>query len=82
MDRRKFLKISLAATAVAAVSPLMASPLARLMEDNNSKTNTVMTKKMILLNASPRKNRNTAQMLESGCSSPSCPTASMSRRGS
>ena len=65
MDRRKFLKKSLAATAVAAVSPLMASPLARLMEDNNSKTNTVMTKKMILLNASPRKNRNTAQMLES-----------------
>ena len=29
------------------------------------KTNTVMTKKMILLNASPRKNKNTAQMLES-----------------
>ena len=65
MDRREFLKKSLAATAVAAVSPLMASPLARLMEDNNSKTNTIMTKKMILLNASPRKNRNTAQMLES-----------------
>ena len=65
MDRREFLKKSLAATAVAAVSPLMASPLARLMEDNNSKTNTVMAKKMILLNASPRKNRNTAQMLES-----------------
>ena len=65
MDRREFLKKSLAATAVADVSPLMASPLARLMEDNNSKTNTVMAKKMILLNASPRKNRNTAQMLES-----------------
>ena len=65
MDRRKFLKISLAATAAAAVSPLMASPLTRLMEENNSKTNTVMTKKMILLNASPRKNKNTAQMLES-----------------
>ena len=65
MDRREFLKKSLAATAVAAVSPLMASLLARLMEDNNSKTNTVMAKKMILLNASPRKNRNTAQMLES-----------------
>ena len=65
MDRREFLKKSLAATAAAAVSPLMASPLTRLMEENNSKTNTVMTKKMILLNASPRKNRNTAQMLES-----------------
>ena len=33
MDRRKFLKISLAATAAAAVSPLMASPLTRLMEE-------------------------------------------------
>ena len=65
MDRRKFLKKSLAATAAAAVSPLMASPLTRLMEENNFKTNTVMTKKMILLNASPRKNKNTAQMLES-----------------
>ena len=30
-----------------------------------TETNTVMTKKMILLNASPRKNKNTAQMLES-----------------
>ena len=29
-----------------------------------------MTKKMILLNASPRKNKNTAQMLESVMGSP------------
>ena len=65
MDRRKFLRKSLAATAVAAVSPLMASPLAQFMDENNANTNTDMTKKMILLNASPRKNSNTAQMLES-----------------
>ena len=36
------------------------------MDENNAKKKyIIMTKKMILLNASPRKNKNTAQMLES-----------------
>ena len=62
MNRREFLKKSLATSIVAAVSPLMASPFIALAE-SETKTNTKM-KKIMIIDGGPRKTMNTAQMTD------------------
>ena len=62
MDRREFIKKSGMAVMAAAVSPLLASPLGKIIEE--TKTNTGMTKKIMIIDGGPRKNMNTAAMVE------------------
>ena len=62
MDRREFLKKSLAATVAATASSLMASPLV-VFAENETKTNTGM-KKIMIIDGGPRKTMNTAQMVK------------------
>ena len=61
MDRREFIKKSGMAVMATAVSPLLASPLGKIMEE--TKTNTGM-KKIMIIDGGPRKNMNTAAMVE------------------
>ena len=60
MDRRKFVKDM--AMAMAAI-PVLSSPLAALAEDEPNNKNSNM-KKIMIIDGGPRKNFNTAQMLE------------------
>lgn len=61
MDRREFIKKSGMAVMAAAISPLLASPLGKIIEE--TKTNTGM-KKIMIIDGGPRKNMNTAAMVE------------------
>ena len=62
MDRREFIKKSGMAVMATAVSPLLASPLGKIIEET-TKTNTGM-KKIMIIDGGPRKNMNTAAMIE------------------
>ncbi len=61
MDRREFIKKSGMEVMAAAVSPLLASPLGKIIEE--TRTNTGM-KKIMIIDGGPRKNMNTAAMVE------------------
>ena len=61
MDRREFIKKSGMAVMAATVSPLLASPLGKIIEE--TRTNTGM-KKIMIIDGGPRKNMNTAAMVE------------------
>ena len=64
MDRREFIRKSAMAIGVAAVASLADHPvMAAINKHNNVKNNTVM-KKIMIIDGGPRKNMNTAAMVE------------------
>ena len=65
MDRREFIKLSGTAIGVAAIGMIADNPIVAAINKNiNSKTNMNIMKKIMIIDGGPRKNMNTAQMVE------------------